>query len=307
MADNASTDDTVLFLKTNFPQVGIISNQVNVGFAGGYNQAFKQIKADFYVLLNQDVEVESGWIEPIVTLMFKQPDIAVCQPKIKAFYRRSCFEYAGAAGGYMDKYGYPFCRGRIFDTIEEDRGQYDQVNEIFWASGAAMFVRSSVYHSLGGMDDNFFAHMEEIDLCWRIHLAGYRICYCPESVVYHIGGGSLSRSDPRKTFLNYRNNLIMLTKNLPLKGKSSVLFFRKYLDRMAAVKSLMQGNYSTFRAIIMAHREYRKWLRKFNAKSSGHSIQAKRSLTELPGIYPNSIIWKYYVMQKKRFSDLGFF
>ena len=215
VADNASTDDSILFLNEHFPSVEIIRNETNEGFAKGYNTALKKVTADYYVLLNSDVEVPENWIEPVISLMETDPLIAACQPKILTFDNRSFFEYAGACGGWIDKFGYPFSRGRVFDTRETDSGQYDFVQQCFWASGAAFFIRAKLYHEMGGLDEYFFAHQEEIDLCWRLQLSGYKIFVQPASVVYHVGGGTLPRGNSRKTFLNFRNNLIMIYKNQP--------------------------------------------------------------------------------------------
>jgi len=217
IADNNSADDSIDFLKIHYPGIRIIQNAGNWGFAKGYNEALRQIESEYYVLLNSDVEVSPGWLEPMVELLENNPAIAACQPKILSFLKRNLFEYAGAAGGWMDKYGYPFCKGRIFDLCEEDHGQYDQAEPIFWATGAALFIRSSSFHEQKGLDEYFFAHQEEIDLCWRIQLSGGKIYSCPSSVVYHVGGGTLQKGNSKKTFLNFRNNLIMLAKNWPSK------------------------------------------------------------------------------------------
>ena len=215
IADNGSTDDSIEFLHTHYPDLRIIQLDQNYGFAEGYNRALAQIEADYYVLLNDDVEVTPHWVEPVIEQMQQNPLTAICQPKLLMYDQRDTFEYAGAAGGFIDRYGYPFCRGRLFDVVEKDHGQYDDPCEIFWASGAAMFVRADVWHQLGGLDGDFFAHMEEIDFCWRAKNKGYRVEYCPKSAIYHVGGGTLPKSNPRKTFLNFRNNLSMLYKNLP--------------------------------------------------------------------------------------------
>ena len=235
VADNASTDDSIAFLSGYYPQVRVITLDRNYGFAGGYNQALKQVDSDYYVLLNSDVEVEPGWIEPILELMESDHSIGVCQPKIKMFANRELFEYAGAAGGWLDFLGYPFARGRVFDVCEQDRGQYDAAGPVFWASGAAMFVRAALYHRLGGLDGYFFAHQEEIDFCWRLQLADYKVYTCPQSVVYHVGGGTLPKGNERKVFLNFRNNLIMLAKNLPAGAK---IFFAA-ADRISATAKMI--------------------------------------------------------------------
>ena len=217
VADNASTDDSVSFLKSKYPQIKIIQNSSNGGFAKGYNDALKLVEAEYYVLLNSDVEVTPNWIDSVIQLMDTDKSIAACQPKIRAFDDKKSFEYAGAGGGFIDKYGYPFCRGRILDTLEEDKGQYNDVREVFWATGACLFVRSECYHKVNGFDEDFFAHMEEIDLCWRLKNLGYKIMYSPNSTVFHVGGGTLNKTSPKKTYLNFRNNLILLCKNHPPK------------------------------------------------------------------------------------------
>src|SRR5258708_12961442 len=260
VADNASTDDSVLFLKEAYPQLRVISLDRNYGFAGGYNEALKQVKSDYYVLLNSDVEVEPGWIEPIIDLMEKDSSIGVCQPKLRMYSNKELFEYAGAAGGWLDCFGYPFAKGRIFDVCEKDEGQYDAVEPIFWVSGAAMFVRANLYHELGGLDNYFFAHQEEIDFCWRVQLAGYKVYTCPTSVVYHLGGGTLPKGNERKVFLNFRNNLIMLAKNLPPGQLAWKIPFRFFLDSISAWKSLFAGEGIYFAAILEAHLAFIKWV-----------------------------------------------
>ncbi len=310
VADNASTDDTVDFLQKYFPGVKIIKNPVNEGFAQGYNTALQQVEADYYVLLNQDVEVTPGWISPVITLMEQDRSIAACQPKIRASGERKYFEYAGAAGGWIDQWGYTFCRGRIFETIEEDKGQYDTVQEIFWASGAALFVRAEAWHAAGGLDPYFFAHMEEIDLCWRLQNAGYKILYCPDSLVYHVGGGSLPQGNPRKTYLNFRNNLIMMSKNLPAGEKRSKLFIRVILDGIAATKSLLSGRPAEVKAILKAHYHFYKWSLKKKRGAAPRREEApgqsphKARLDQLKGVYKGSIIAQYFLKGKRRFSEL---
>lgn len=297
VADNASTDDSVIFLKKYFPSVHIINLQKNYGFALGYNEALKQVIADYFVLLNQDVEVSTNWVNPVIELMEKDSQIAVCQPKIKSFTNKNYFEYAGAAGGWIDNYGYPFCRGRIFDTVEEDHGQYDEPTEIFWASGACFFVRTELYRKFGGLDEHFFAHMEEIDLCWRLKNAGYKIFYTPHSAVYHVGGGSLPQGNPKKTFLNFRNNLLMLAKNLPTEVRFRKILFRLLLDHIAAYTELFKGNSGNYFAIMRSHFEFL-----FRTK-----VDFRKPVFNHPnknGIYNSSIIWQYFVKNKKYFSQL---
>ena len=246
VADNASTDDSVIFLQQHYPQITIIQNSSNEGFAKGYNTVLKQVKADYYVLLNSDVEVTPNWIEPVINLMQSDLNIAACQPKILAYNNKEQFEYAGASGGWLDSFGYPFMRGRVFDYCEKDTGQYDDVQSCFWASGAAFFVRSSVYHQLGGLDEFFFAHQEEIDFCWRAQLAGYKIFVQPASVVYHVGGGTLPTGNSRKAFLNFRNNLIMLAKNLPFSSAVWKIPFRMMLDVLSGLRGLISGDSGYF-------------------------------------------------------------
>ena len=253
VADNASTDDSISYIKSFFPTVTIIKNDSNLGFAGGYNKALKQVDADIYALVNSDVEVTQHWLLPILETFENEPKTAIIQPKILDYKRKEYFEYAGAAGGFIDQYGYPFCRGRIFDTLEKDIGQYDDNCEIFWASGACFFIRSSVFKALHGFDNDFFAHQEEIDLCWRAFNNGYKIKYNSKSVVYHVGGATLQQGKPLKTFLNFRNSLLMLTKNLPKEKLYSILLGRMILDGIAGIQFLLQGKLKHFWAILQAH------------------------------------------------------
>ena len=254
VVDNASTDNSVFFVKDHFPTVKIIVNATNGGYAKGYNDALKQITAEYFVLINSDIEVTEGWLTPVITLMDSEKQIATCQPKLLDFNNRSKFEYAGASGGYIDKFGYPFCRGRIFDSIEEDKGQYNDVTEVFWATGACLIVRSEYFNEVGGLDKDFFAHQEEIDLCWRLKNKGYKVMVEPKSVVYHVGGGTLNAGSPFKTHLNFRNNLKMLFKNLPLPYLFTVIPIRLLLDALAAITFLKQKNgLSHFFAIVREH------------------------------------------------------
>ena len=300
VADNASTDDSIAFLKQQYPQVGIIVNKSNEGFAKGYNAALKQVQADYYVLLNSDVEVTPDWIEPIIELMESDKGIAACQPKILAWHKKDQFEYAGACGGWLDQFGYPFSRGRVFDDCEKDSGQYDNMQQCFWASGAAFFVRASVYQEVGGLDEYFFAHQEEIDLCWRIQLAGYKIFVQPASVVYHVGGGTLPRGNSRKTFLNFRNNLIMLTKNIPLGVALWKIPFRVLLDAVSAWRELLSGNGGYFIAVLKAHLHYTGWLL-WNRK---YSVFPKKKGGKLGGYYRGSAVWAHFVKKKKTFLEI---
>lgn len=253
LADNASTDDSISYVKAFFPTVQIIKNESNLGFAEGYNEALKSVDAAIFALVNSDIEVTENWLKPIIETFDNEPKTAIVQPKILDYKRKDYFEYAGAAGGFIDKYGYPFCRGRIFNTLEKDNGQYNDNCEIFWASGACFFIRSSVYKELKGFDGEFFAHQEEIDLCWRAFNKGFKIKYNSQSVVYHVGGATLQQGNPKKTFLNFRNSLLMLTKNLPKKQLFSVIFTRVILDGIAGVQFLFQGKFKHFFAIIKAH------------------------------------------------------
>ena len=308
VADNASTDGTVAYLQGHFPQVEVIALGENHGFAAGYNEALKQVQADYYVLLNQDVAVEPGWIEPVVAAMEQDSIIAMAQPKLRAWDRKGHFEYAGAAGGMMDRFAYTFCRGRIFDTVEADTGQYDAPADIFWASGAAMFVRAELYHRLGGLDSDFFAHMEEIDLCWRAKEAGYRIVYVPESVVYHVGGGSLPQGNPRKTFLNFRNNLAMAWKNWPSSALWWKLPARMVLDGVAGLKALASGDVASVGAIVRAHwniwlHPSRWWPKRREAQRLIRSNHiGPRNTT---GYYSGWVVWAYFAKGKKRWGDIA--
>ncbi len=297
LADNASTDDSLEVLKTEFPSVRIIVLNQNYGFAGGYNEALKQVEAEYYVLLNSDVEVTPNWVSPIIDFFEQNPKIAAIQPKIKSFHQKTHFEYAGAAGGMIDWLGYPYCRGRIFDTLEADTGQYDDPKRVFWATGACHFVRSKVFHAQGGFDASFFAHMEEIDFCWRLQLAGHQIYCLPASTVYHVGGGTLHKSNPRKTFLNYRNGLLMLYKNLPAKNRFFVILLRMILDGISGVKYLLSGNYKEFLAVIKAHFAFYNFILKGKVKSND-------SAQSLSLVFQESIVWNYFIKNKKRFLDL---
>lgn len=300
VADNASTDGSMELVKSSFPSVKCLYNLTNEGFAGGYNWALKHVDADYYVLLNSDVEVTPGWIEPIISLMETDPKIAACQPKLLSYHQPQLFEYAGAAGGWIDSLGYPFSRGRVFDVCETDEGQYNDPEPVFWASGAAMFVRASVYHEMGGLDDSFFAHQEEIDLCWRMQLAGYKIMSCPASVVYHVGGGTLPRGG-RKVFLNFRNNLWMLSKNLPFTEKLWKLPLRFGLDAISAWKGLLTGDQAFFTAIMKAHiAVVGSWLTGKSEKNKLH----KKTMKSLQGVYSGAIVWQYFINKRTRFQEI---
>ncbi len=300
IADNASTDDSVLFLQQNFPRVKIVFNPNNEGFSKGYNTALSQVTADYYILLNSDVQVNSGWIAPIILLMENDEKIAACQPKILSFKNKSQFEYAGASGGWIDNLGYPFSRGRVFDYCEMDYGQYDNSAEIFWATGAALCVRSSVFHELHGFDEYFFAHQEEIDLCWRMQRAGYKIYVEPASVVYHVGGGTLPMGDRKKVYLNFRNNLVMISKNSPFYESAWKIPVRIFLDTIAAFQALVKGNFSTFISIESAHLYFLKWI--FLGKR-GQKLR-KIKMKKLKGVYRGSVAWKYFIEGNKIFSEI---
>lgn len=298
--DNASTDDSVSYLQNNFPEIGIIQLSRNLGFARGYNEGLKQVNADYYVLLNSDVEVTPGWIDPVIEWMEKEPMIGACQPKILQYAQKDHFEYAGAAGGWIDLFGYPFARGRIFDHCEKDEGQYDTPSDVCWASGAAFFVRPALYHAAGGFDAGFHAHMEEIDLCWRLQSQGYRITCCPRSVVYHVGGGSLPKGSPLKVYLNFRNNLIMLGKNLPLSRAIVILPIRLFLDVVAAVKHILSGEPAFFTSILRAHWAFLGWL--FGKRSN--FLKAPRRSMPRYGLYRGSIVWKHFANGARAFSEI---
>lgn len=300
VADNASIDDSVEFIGRHYPEVNIISLKENYGFAKGYNEALKHVKADYYVLLNSDVEVQPNWIEPIINLMQHDRAVAVCQPKILMYEQHKLFEYAGGAGGWLDHLGYPFARGRIFDFCEEDKGQYNAIEPVFWASGAAMFVRADVYHQLGGLDEFFFAHQEEIDFCWRVQLAGFKVYACPLSVVYHVGGGTLPKGNKRKVFLNFRNNLIMLSKNLPYGQAWYKIPFRFLLDFISAFKSLFDGQFVYFAAVFRAHFAFLCWIPGRRRKSVFPASKQGR----LEGWYRGSVVWQHFINGKKQFDEI---
>ncbi len=296
LADNASTDDSVAFVKANFPTIKIIENESNFGFAQGYNEALKSIDADIYALVNSDIEVTENWLKPIIETFKNEPKTAIIQPKILDFKNKEYFEYAGAAGGFMDKYGYMFCRGRIFETLEKNKGQYDDNCEIFWASGACFFIRSSVYKELKGFDADFFAHQEEIDLCWRAFNKDYRIKYNSQSVIHHVGGATLQQGNPKKTFLNFRNSLLMMVKNLPKNQLIPILLIRLILDGIAGIQFLFQGKFEHFLAILKAHFSF-YWLlyKNYNKRDS---FQAKKYyLTK-------SIVYLYFINKVKVFSNI---
>lgn len=303
VADNKSSDDSLTLLRNEFSECRIIELEKNWGFAEGYNKALAGIDAEYYLLLNSDIEVTENWLRPLVTFMDSHPDVAACQPKLLSICDRGAFEYAGASGGFIDKYGYPFCRGRIFDTVERDEGQYDGNIEIFWATGAALMVRADDYNTVGGLDGRFFAHNEEIDLCWRLRMLGKGIYCIPESKVYHVGGGTLPKSNPMKTYLNFRNNLTMLYKCLPEAEIRRVMRIRMLLDYLAAFEMLLlKRSPKDFMAVLRARREFGRWKKDFKAERE-HIMEACM-VKKIPGRFDFSILWQYYVKGYKRFSDL---
>lgn len=302
VADNGSDDGSEEWLRSNHPGIRIISLGKNYGYAGGYNRALKQVEAEYYILLNSDVRVEKGWAEKLTTFMDMHPRVGACQPKIRSEERPEYFEYAGAAGGFIDMHGYPFCRGRIFETVETDHGQYDDVKEIFWASGSCMAVRASAFDQCDGFDDSFFLHMEEIDLCWRMQNAGFVISYFPHATVWHVGGGTLGYDSPDKTYYNFRNSLIMMAKNLPARHLHRTMITRQLLDAVAAVRLLFRSGHRAFSAVIKAHRDFRR---------ARTAIKTFRAMNPHPDMYHTphtmmnkSLIFEYYIIGKKKFTDL---
>ena len=301
VADNASSDDSLQLLRDEFPAVRTIVLDKNYGFAEGYNRALKQVDNEYYMLLNSDVEVTEGWLDKLVEFMDAHPEAAACQPKLRAEHTRDMFEYAGASGGYLDRYGYPFCRGRIFDTVEKDQGQYDDVAEVLWATGAALMIRRADYWDAGALDGRFFAHCEEIDLCWRLCSFGRKIYCVPQSVVYHVGGGTLPKGNPMKTYLNFRNNLTMLYKNLPEQELRHVMRVRFWLDYVAAFKSLLlDRNWGEFSAVLRGRRAFKAWKKDF--VEDRKRIQARRVETSCKTRKPYSILWMYYVKGKHTYK-----
>lgn len=303
VADNGSNDDSLDYIQSHFEQVKIIELDKNYGFTGGYNRALKQIEAKYFVLLNSDIEVTKNWINPIVEFLDNNPNVGAAMPKIISYQSKNDFEYAGAAGGFIDRFGFPFCRGRILSSIEEDRGQYDDVQEIFWATGACMFVRSKLFYALGGLDEDFFAHMEEIDLCWRLKNRGYKIVVIPQSTIYHVGGGTLPNNNPRKLFLNYRNNLFLLYKNLPTKNLISTIIIRMILDGISAIMYLGQLKFHFFWAVPKAHWEFYRNIKIYRPKRQ--ILESERKVITHKEQYKYSIVWAYFVEKKRKFSDLS--
>ena len=303
VADNASTDGSLAFLAEHYPKVETIFLDQNYGFAEGYNRALRQVDAEYYVLLNSDVEVTHHWLEPLVEYMDNHEEVAACQPKLLSFVNRDKFEYAGASGGYIDRYGYPFCRGRLFDTVETDNGQYDYAAPVLWATGACLFIRSKDYWMANGLDGRFFAHNEEIDLCWRLHIMGRQVVCLPDSVVYHLGGGTLPKGNPRKTFLNFRNNLTMLYKCLPDEELRHVMRWRWFLDYLAAWQTLiLNRNLGDFRAIYRARKAFKHWLPQF--EEDRRQIQQSRVAKDIPEQKLFSLLWQYYAHRRRIYSQL---
>ncbi len=305
VADNASSDSSVTFLTEHFPNIRRIVLDCNYGFAEGYNRALKQVEADYYVLLNSDIETTPYWLEPLSEMFEHDSSLAAVVPKIKSYSRKNYFEHAGAAGGYIDKYGFPFCAGRLFDTVEEDLGQYDHAKSVFWGSGAALFIKADLYHSVGGLDADFFAHMEEIDLCWRLKNRGYSVWYCPRSVVYHVGGGTLAETSPFKLYLNYRNNLFLLYKNLPKASFQKIMLLRKVFDGVAALQYLIKGKFKLFGAVVKAHRDFYKSLSLIKEKRN--KLLASVINTQHEEMSPFSVVIRYFARGQKTFDKLKFY
>jgi GT2 family glycosyltransferase len=300
VGDNDSTDESCNFLKDNFPLVKVIRNERNFGFAEGYNKVLAQVEADYFILLNSDVEVTPGWIQPIINLMESDDKIAIAQPKIRSLINKNQFEYAGAAGCFIDKWAYPFCRGRIFDFVEEDNGQYDDNKEIFWAAGCALFIRSSIWKRVNGLDERFFAHMEEIDLCWRVKNLGYKVMYCGQSMIYHVGGGTLNVESPFKTYLNFRNNHYLIKKNIKPLRANFLIPFRFCLDFLAIIKFLADGKFRNAAAVSKAHRHVIKAF--YN-----NTVKYNRDISKTPnlvGMYNKSIVIDYFLLGNKKFKNL---
>jgi GT2 family glycosyltransferase len=302
VADNGSKDGSADWVAKNFPSIKLLRFDKNLGFAGGYNLALQQIDTEYFILLNTDIEVTEAWTKPLISFMELNQDVASCQPKIRSWIKKEHFEYAGAAGGFIDKYGYAFCRGRLFNSIEKDEGQYDTAKDVFWTSGACMIVRAEAWRRCNGFDADFFAHMEEIDLCWRFHIAGYRVSYIPEPVVYHVGGGVLPYDSPFKTYLNFRNNLFLLYKNLPDKKLHYVLFIRKLLDGVAAFFFLISGKFRDVKSVWSAHIDYYKSIRSLKGKREMvKKLAVKQSINT---IMNKSIVFEFYIRGIRTFNKL---
>lgn len=304
VADNASTDNSLELLREHYPEVRLIIFDKNWGFAEGYNRALAQIDAEYFLLLNSDIEVTHHWLTPMIEFMDSHPEAAACQPKLLSVFDRDSFEYAGASGGFLDRYGYPFCRGRIFESVERDNGQYDQCQEVLWATGAALFIRARDYKEVGGLDHRFFAHCEEIDLCWRLRIRGRKVYCIPDSAVCHVGGGTLPKSNPMKTFLNFRNNLTMLYKCLPESELRHVMLVRWFLDYLAAWEMLiLKRNFGDFKAVYRARHAFQKWKKDF--AEDRQRIQESRVVDNIPEQRRFSLLWQYYVRGCRRFDQLS--
>lgn len=297
VADNASTDDSIKFIKEFYPTIQIVENAVNGGYAKGYNDALQHIDADVYCLLNSDIEVTDGWLTPVINLFKQEENTAIIQPKLLDFKDKTKFEYAGAGGGFVDLYGYPYCRGRVFNNLETDNGQFNDVANIFWASGACLFIRSKVYHQLGGFDEDYFAHQEEIDLCWRAQNEGYSIKYVGNSTVYHVGGATLQETNPHKTFLNFRNSLLNVVKNVPKKWFLFVVFSRLILDGVAGIKFALELRPIHTWAIVKAHFSFYKNFNRFLKKRK--KLQKKSDYN-----LHTSVVWQYFILGRKKFERL---
>ena len=302
VADNGSSDESCDVVRNEFPAVKLMVLDHNYGFAEGYNRALAQVDEEYAVLLNSDVEVTRGWLSPMTQFLDSNPKVAACQPKLLSFKQKDFFEYAGAAGGFIDKWGYTFCRGRIFNTVERDSGQYDDTTDVFWATGAALMIRNEVYKNNGGLDGRFFAHMEEIDLCWRLRSRGYRIACVPQSHVYHVGGATLKKENPQKTYLNFRNNLLMIYKNAPDYQLKKIMLFRKVFDNVAALKFLASGDYAAFKAVRKARRDF-KAMRSGYDKARAENMKLAVT-TRIPEVLKSSILYKYYLGFKHTYSSL---
>lgn len=302
VADNGSSDESCDVVRNEFPAVKLMVLDHNYGFADGYNRALAQVDEEYAVLLNSDVEVTRGWLSPMTQFLDSNPEVAACQPKLLSFKQKDFFEYAGAAGGFIDKWGYTFCRGRIFNTVERDSGQYDDTTDVFWATGAALMIRNEVYKNNGGLDGRFFAHMEEIDLCWRLRSRGYRIACVPQSHVYHVGGATLKKENPQKTYLNFRNNLLMIYKNAPDCQLKKIMLFRKVFDNVAALKFLASGDYAAFKAVRKARRDF-KAMRSGYDKARAENMKLAVT-TRIPEVLKSSILYKYYLGFKHTYSSL---
>ena len=302
VADNGSSDESCDVVRNEFPALKLMVLDHKYGFAEGYNRALAQVDEEYAVLLNSDVEVTRGWLSPMTQFLDSNPEVAACQPKLLSFKQKDFFEYAGAAGGFIDKWGYTFCRGRIFNTVERDSGQYDDTTDVFWATGAALMIRNEVYKNNGGLDGRFFAHMEEIDLCWRLRSRGYRIACVPQSHVYHVGGATLKKENPQKTYLNFRNNLLMIYKNAPDCQLKKIMLFRKVFDNVAALKFLASGDYAAFKAVRKARRDF-KAMRSGYDKARAENMKLAVT-TRIPEVLKSSILYKYYLGFKHTYSSL---